>query len=54
MTFLFKFHKTPLTLAIEKGNKEILEILLQHPVIDVNVKLMVKKTKDDIQKKKLF
>ena len=43
MQFLFKFHKTPLLLAIEKGNKEIVEVLLQHRNIDVNAKIEIEK-----------
>lgn len=45
MQFLFKFHTTPLLLAIEKGNKEIVEVLLQHRNIDVNAKIEREKEK---------
>ena len=50
MQFLFKFHKTPLLLAIEKGNKEIVEVLLQHRNIDVNAKIYKAEERYGIQK----
>lgn len=39
MKFLiFRFHKSPLYLAVEKENMDIIELLLSHPDIDVNFK----------------
>lgn len=35
---LFCFHKTPLFIAAEKGNREIIELLLEQQEIDINIK----------------
>ena len=37
MIFIYIFHKAPLHLAVEKGNVEIVQMLLQYKNIDVNV-----------------
>lgn len=39
--FNFIFHKTPLSIAIEKSNIEIIQILLLNPKIDINTKLII-------------
>lgn len=36
--FLNSFYRTPLHLAIEKGHKEIVQLLMDSPKIDVQVK----------------
>lgn len=43
--FLFYFfNTTPLSLAIETGSSEIVQLLLSHPKIDVNSKVLINKT----------
>ena len=37
MKSLINFHKTPLYIAVEKGDFEIVQILLSHPKIDINL-----------------
>lgn len=34
---MFIFNKTPLIMAIEKENIKIIELILNHPNIDVNI-----------------
>lgn len=38
--FNIKFYKTALTIAIERGNKEIVDLLLKHPNIDIYLELI--------------
>ena len=39
------FNITPLYAAIEKGNIQIVKLLLEHPKIDVNTKYLIILTK---------
>lgn len=41
--FIFIFKKTPLMIAIYEGNKDIVQLLLSHPQIDVNLFVILKK-----------
>lgn len=38
--FNIKFYITALTIAIERGNKEIVDLLLKHPNIDIYLELI--------------
>ena len=38
MKFIYFFHKTALHVAIERGNPDIVRLILSQPSIDVNVK----------------
>ena len=38
MKFIFDFYKTPLCIAVERQNIKIIDILLNHSKIDVNLK----------------
>lgn len=38
MKFIKYFQKTPLYAAIEKGNLEIVQLLLARPELDINLK----------------
>lgn len=40
IVFLFSFNKTPLSLAVEKENEQIVSLLLSLPTIDVNAKIV--------------
>lgn len=37
---IYLAYKTPLTIAIDKGNADIVNLLLNHQNIDVNLKLV--------------
>lgn len=37
MKFIYLIHKTPLFLAVEKGDTEIVQLLLSFQGIDVNI-----------------
>lgn len=41
--FVFISKKTPLMIAIYEGNKDIVQLLLSHPQIDVNLFVILKK-----------
>lgn len=41
--FLF-FNTTPLSLAIETGSSDLVQLLISHPKIDVNSKVLINKT----------
>ena len=36
--FMFHFNKTPLYIAVEKENIDILKLLISRPEIDLNIK----------------
>ena len=40
MKFHFNFHTTALSCAVERGDPEIVSILLDHQEIDVNAKMV--------------
>ena len=44
MKFISNFHKTALSISIEKGNSEIVEYLLGKQDIDINIKSIEIKT----------
>ena len=38
MKFIFDFSRTPLCIAVERQNIKIIDILLNHSKIDINIK----------------